>query len=104
MRRTRARSPQGILGTRHGLAASVSLLLILFSLTIVSTIAYSYALGAIGSRKQDLKLVAAEEKMLDIESAISAVVWSPTQGASSTSFPTLLWATTGDGSGETTER
>lgn len=77
MRRSRTRSPQGILRTRHGLAASVSMLLILFSLTIVSTIAYSYALGSIGSRKQDLKLVAAEEKMLDMESAISAVVWSP---------------------------
>jgi hypothetical protein len=77
MRRSRARSPQGILGTRRGLAAPVSLLLILFSLTLVSTITYSYALGVIGSRKQDLKLVAAEEKMLDMESAISAVVWSP---------------------------
>ena len=53
------------------------MLLILFSLTLVSTIAYSYALGRIGTRKQDLKLVAAEEKMLDMEAAISAVVWSP---------------------------
>lgn len=77
MRRARARSPQGAPATRRGLAASVSLLLILFSLTLVSTIAYSYALGRLGTRKQDLKLVAAEEKMLDMEAAISAVAWSP---------------------------
>ena len=74
--RARSRGPLGG-GTGRGLAAPVSLLLILFSLTIVSTVAYSYALGRIGTRKQDLKLVAAEEKMMDMEGAVSESVWSP---------------------------
>jgi hypothetical protein len=67
---------------RRGLAAPVSLLLILFSLTLVSTVAYNYAVRQIGNRKEDLKLVAAEEKMLDLEESISFSAWSP--GASRT--------------------
>lgn len=67
---------------RRALAAPVSLLLILFSLTLVSTVAYNYAVKQIGSRKDDLKLVAAEEKMLDLDEAISSSSWSP--GASKT--------------------
>lgn len=59
------------------MAAPVSLLLILFSLTLLSTVAYTYSITQIGSRKEDLKLLAAEEKMLDLEEAISAVAWSP---------------------------
>lgn len=64
-------------GTRRGLAAPVSLLLIVFSLTLVSTVAYNYALRQIDSRKEDLKLVAAEEKMLDLEEAITSTAWTP---------------------------
>jgi hypothetical protein len=52
------------------------MLIILFSLTLVSTVAYSISLRQIGSRKEDLKLLGAEEKMLDLEEAISAVAWS----------------------------
>ena len=63
--------------TRRGLAAPVSLLLIVFSLTMVSTVAYNYALRQIDSRKEDLKLVAAEEKMLDLEEAITSTAWTP---------------------------
>jgi hypothetical protein len=63
--------------TRRGLAAPVSLLLIVFSLTIVSTVAYNYALRQIDSRKEDLKLVAAEEKMLDLDEAITSTAWTP---------------------------
>jgi WD40 repeat protein len=59
------------------LTAPVSLLLILFSLTLASTIAYTYSLNQIENRKEDLKLYAAEEKMLDLEEAISGVAWSP---------------------------
>ena len=62
---------------RRGLSTPVSLLFIIFSLTIVSTIAYSYALNRMGNRKEGLKLYAAEEKMLDMEEAISDVTWSP---------------------------
>jgi hypothetical protein len=62
---------------RRGLSTAVSMLFIIFSLTIVSTIAYSYALNRMGNRKEDLKLYAAEEKMLDMEEAISDVAWSP---------------------------
>lgn len=62
---------------RRGLAAPVSLLLIVFSLTLVSTVAYNYALRQIDARKQDLKLVAAEEKMLDLEEAITSTAWTP---------------------------
>jgi len=63
--------------TRRGLAAPVSLLLIIFSLTLVSTVAYNYALRQIDARKEDLKLVAAEEKMLDLEEAITSTAWTP---------------------------
>jgi hypothetical protein len=62
---------------RRGLATPVSTLLILFSLTMVSTVAYHYALTQIVSRKEDLKLIAAEEKMLDMEEAISSSAWAP---------------------------
>lgn len=62
---------------RHGLAASVSLLLILFSLTMVSTIAYNYVVKQIINKKENLKFVAAEEKMLDLEEAISFSAWFP---------------------------
>jgi hypothetical protein len=55
----------------------VSLLLIVFSLTMVSTVAYNYVLRQIDARKEDLKLVAAEEKMLDLEEAITSTAWTP---------------------------
>jgi hypothetical protein len=63
--------------TLRGLAAPVSLLLIVFSLTMISTVAYNYALRQIDNRKEDLKLVAAEEKMLDLEEAITSTAWTP---------------------------
>ncbi len=77
MGRKRAMKLKGLFDRRRGLAAPVSLLLILFSLTLVSTIAYNYAVRQIGNRKEDLKLVAAEEKMLGLEEAISFTAWSP---------------------------
>lgn len=77
MGRKRAMRLKGLFDRRRGLAAPVSLLLILFSLTLVSTVAYNYAVRQIGNRKEDLKLVAAEEKMLDLEEAISFTAWSP---------------------------
>jgi hypothetical protein len=67
---------------RKGLTAPVSLLLILFSLTLVSTVAYNYTLKQIDSRKLDLKTVAAIEKMLDLEEATTSSAWSP--GSSNT--------------------
>lgn len=82
MGRKGALQQMGLFHKRRGLAAPVSLLLILFSLTLVSTVAYNYAVRQIGNRKEDLKLVAAEEKMLDLEEAISFSTWSP--GASKT--------------------
>jgi len=69
--------PSGAVRSKRGLAAPVSMLIILFSLTLVSTVVYSISLRQIGSRKEDLKLLAAEEKMLDLEEAISAIAWSP---------------------------
>jgi hypothetical protein len=75
--RKRAMRLKGAFDRRRGLAAPVSLLLILFSLTLVSTVAYNYAVRQIGNRKEGLKLVAAEEKMLDLEGAISFTAWSP---------------------------
>lgn len=72
-----ASRPFGAFGSKRGLAAPVSMLIILFSLTLVSTVVYSISLRQIGSRKEDLKLLAAEEKMLDLEEAISAIAWSP---------------------------
>lgn len=77
MGRKRAMRLKGIFDRRRGLAAPVSLLLILFSLTLVSTVAYNYAVRQISNRKEDLKLVAAEEKMLGLEEAISFTAWSP---------------------------
>jgi hypothetical protein len=74
MRRVERETPD----TRKGLAAPVSLLLIVFSLTLVSTVAYNYALRQIDNRKEDMKLVAAEEKMLDLEEAITSTAWTPT--------------------------
>ncbi|MGD2201213.1 MAG: hypothetical protein PVJ38_06260 [Candidatus Bathyarchaeota archaeon] len=62
---------------RRGLTAPVSLLLILFSLTLVSTVVYNYALRQINTQQEDLKLVAAEEKMLDLEEAITQSAWHP---------------------------
>lgn len=69
--------PSRMFGSRRGLAAPVSMLIILFSLTLVSTVVYSISMKQIGNRKEDLKLLAAEEKMLSMEEAISAVAWSP---------------------------
>lgn len=69
--------PFGEFRARRGLATPVSMLLILFSLTLVSTVAYSYSLSQIRSRKEDLKLLAADEKMLDMDDAVLAVAWSP---------------------------
>lgn len=69
--------PSGAVGSKRGLAAPVSMLIILFSLTLVSTVVYSISLRQIGNRKEDLKLLAAEEKMLNLEEAISAIAWSP---------------------------
>ena len=77
MGRKRAMRLKGLFDRRRGLAAPVSLLLILFSLTLVSTVAYNYAVRQISNRKEDLKLVAAEEKMLGLEEAISFTAWSP---------------------------
>jgi len=62
---------------RKALATPVSMLIIFFSLTLVSTIAYYQALSRIDARKETLKQVAAEEKMLDLEEAISSAAWSP---------------------------
>jgi len=62
---------------RRGLAAPVSLLLILFALTMVSTVAYSYSLAQIENRKQDLNLNAAERKNLELETSISTTAWQP---------------------------
>jgi hypothetical protein len=64
------------------LATPVSFILILFSLTIVSTIAYNYSLNQIKHRGEDLKIIAIEDKMLDLEETISDISWS--SGASRT--------------------
>ena len=77
MRRSWVRRSGRTWVSRRGLAAPVSLLLILFSLTMVSTLAYSYSIRRIGNRRQDLKLIATEEKMLDLDDAIQAMAWSP---------------------------
>ena len=68
---------RNIFKNRRGLAAPVSLLLILFALTMVSTVAYSYSLSQIENRKQDLNLNAAEIKNLELETSISNNVWQP---------------------------
>jgi hypothetical protein len=65
-----------ILSFRKGLVTPVSFILILFSLTIVSTIAYNYSLIQIKHRGEDLKIIAIEDKMLDLEEAISDISWS----------------------------
>lgn len=62
---------------RRGLAAPVSMLVIFFSLTLVSTVAYYNALSRVDARKENLKQIAAEEKMLDLEEAITSAAWSP---------------------------
>ena len=67
----------GGLSVDRGLATSVSMLVIFFSLTLVSTVTYYYAVSRVDARKEDLKLIAAEEKMLDVEEAVSAAAWSP---------------------------
>jgi len=77
MAKRAVKKPMYSMGVRRGLATSVSLLLILFSLTLVSTIVYTYALNRIANGKQNLRLVAAQEKMIDVDEAISAVAWSP---------------------------
>ncbi|MCW3991069.1 MAG: hypothetical protein NWE79_00020 [Candidatus Bathyarchaeota archaeon] len=65
------------LSSTGGLATPVSMLIIFFSLTLVSTISYYYAVNRVDARKEDLKMIAAEEKMLDLEEAISSAAWSP---------------------------
>jgi len=72
-----SRSPFERLCASRGLAAPVSMLIIFFSLTLISTITYYYAIERIDARKEDLKLVSAEEKMLDLEEAASSAAWSP---------------------------
>jgi hypothetical protein len=61
----------------RGLATPVSMLIIFFSLTVVSTVTYYHAMSRIEAEKESLKLVAAEEKMLDLEEAVSSVAWKP---------------------------
>jgi len=53
------------------------MLIIFFSLTLVSTVTYYYSVSRVDARKQDLKLIAAEERMLDLEAAVSSTAWSP---------------------------
>jgi len=65
------------LSSAGGLATPVSMLAIFFSLTLVSTITYYYAINRVDTKKEGLKMIAAEEKMLDLEEAISAAAWSP---------------------------
>lgn len=60
----------------RGLATPVSTLIIFFSLTSASIVVYAYSINKIGSKTDELKLFAAEEKMLDLESAISSASWS----------------------------
>lgn len=71
------RNLYGGLSFKRGLATPVSMLIIFFSLTLVSTITYYYAINRVEARKEDLKMIAAEEKMLDLEEAISSSTWSP---------------------------
>ncbi len=61
----------------RGLATSVSMIIIFFSLTLVSTVTYYYSATRIDAKKEDLKLIAAEEKMLDLEASVSSTAWSP---------------------------
>ena len=72
-----SRNLYGGLSFKRGLATPVSMLIIFFSLTLVSTITYYYAVNRVEARKEDLKMIAAEEKMLDLEEAISSSTWSP---------------------------
>jgi len=59
----------------RGLATSVSMLIIFFSLTVVSTVTYYHAMSRIDAEKESLKLVAAEEKMLNLGESVSSVAW-----------------------------
>jgi len=68
----------------RGLATSVSTLIIFFSLTVTSTVAYYYAMNRVDADQRDLKLVAAEDKMIDLANAISSITWSA--GSSRTVF------------------
>jgi hypothetical protein len=77
MRRVERETPD----TRKGLAAPVSLLLIVFSLTLVSTVAYNYALRQIDNRKEDLKLVDYGGQ-LRVETAANPLQVNVTLGAS----------------------
>lgn len=72
-----SRNLYGRAPVNRGLATPVSMLIIFFSLTLVSTITYYYAVSRVDARKEDLKLIAAEEKMLDLEEAVSSSAWSP---------------------------
>ena len=72
-----SRNLYGGLSFRRGLATPVSMLIIFFSLTLISTITYYYAVSRVEARKEGLKMVAAEERMLDLEEAISSSAWSP---------------------------
>ena len=68
----------------RGLATSVSTLIIFFSLTVTSTVAYYYAMSRLDTDQRDLKLVAVEDKMIDLATAISSIAWSA--GSSRTIF------------------
>jgi len=61
----------------RGLATPVSMLIIFFSLTFASTIAYHFAITRVDAKKEDLKFVAVQEKILGLDEAISSIVWSP---------------------------
>ena len=65
------------LNKRRALAAPVSLLLILFALSMISTVAYSYSLTQIEHKKQDLKLAAAEEKNIEMAQEVGYIAWAP---------------------------
>lgn len=68
---------RNLIKNRRGLAAPVSLLLILFALTMVSSVTYSYGLSQIEKRKRDLNLKAAEIKNLELENTIGSNAWQP---------------------------
>jgi len=72
-----SRNLYGGLSFKRGLATPVSMLIIFFSLTVVSTVTYYHALSRIDAKKEGLKLVAAEEKMLDLEESVSSAAWTP---------------------------
>jgi len=78
MRRNKLRKRcSSFLESKRGIAVPVTFLLLFVSLTVVVSATYYFAVSKINTKSQGLKVSAARQGMLSLESSIQFVSWSP---------------------------